>query len=307
MHIDYYSILNLKRHCTKDDIQKAFGKLISTYSIFYQVKNINLIILCEAYEVLSDSLCRAVYDKYGKEGIKKGVKSDKITIDPWIYHGDVIKTYSEYCVLTNPISCLFIKSNGSLLIDLKKKECCSEILKFPLKLTLNEIFYGLIKFVSVEKKLTHTGDSKSNQTQIVKVKVPRGFPTGGILKSEISNVNTILEPNQPSYMFTTEDIPHKDYKRDNMNLIMIKNVSLKQALFGIKINIKTLCHKVIRVNITQVITPDYVKIINNEGMPNMYNLTQYGAIIIKFNITYPLFMPITNETCESFNENQINV
>lgn len=42
-----------------------FGKLISKYSIFYQVKNINLIILCEAYEVLSDPLRRAVYDQYG--------------------------------------------------------------------------------------------------------------------------------------------------------------------------------------------------------------------------------------------------
>lgn len=54
-------------------------------------------------------------------------------------------------------------------------------------------------------------------------------------------------------MFKTEDIPHSDFKRDDMNLIMVKNVSLKQALFGIKINIKTLSNKVIRVNITQVI------------------------------------------------------
>lgn len=55
-------------------------------------------------------------------------------------------------------------------------------------------------------------------------------------------------------MFTTEDIPHSDFKRDGMNLIMVKHVSFKQALLGIKIKIKTLSQKVIRVNITQVIT-----------------------------------------------------
>lgn len=54
-------------------------------------------------------------------------------------------------------------------------------------------------------------------------------------------------------MFKTEDIPHKVFKRDNMNLIMHKNVTLKEALCGIKINIKTLDHKILRVNITQVI------------------------------------------------------
>lgn len=33
----------------------------------------------------------------------------------------------------------------------------------------------------------------SNQTQIVKVKIPRGFPTGGELKSEIINADPIPE------------------------------------------------------------------------------------------------------------------
>lgn len=56
------------------------------------------------------------------------------------------------------------------------------------------------------------------------------------------------------YEFTTEDIPHKVFKRDNMDLIMVQKVLLKQALFGTQICIKTLDHKVLRINITQVIT-----------------------------------------------------
>lgn len=56
------------------------------------------------------------------------------------------------------------------------------------------------------------------------------------------------------YKFTTEDIPHKVFKRDNMNLIMVQKVLLKQALYGTQISIKTLDRKVLRINITQVIT-----------------------------------------------------
>lgn len=51
-----------------------------------------------------------------------------------------------------------------------------------------------------------------------------------------------------------EEIPHKIFKRDKMNLIMVKNVSLKQVLLGINISIKTLDNKILRVNITQIIT-----------------------------------------------------
>lgn len=46
--------------------------------------------------------------------------------------------------------------------------------------------------------------------------------------------------------------------------------------------------------------------VHNEGMPDMNNPTQRGAIIIKFNIIYPLYVPISDILCELFNENQIN-
>lgn len=113
MGINYYSILNLKKHCTTEDVLKAYasskfhyvlinnvyynsryGKLVSKYSITNQTQDHNLIILCEAFEVLSDQFRRTLYDKYGEEGVKNGVKSDSQCIIPWTYHGDVITTYA---------------------------------------------------------------------------------------------------------------------------------------------------------------------------------------------------------------------
>lgn len=71
-----------------------FGKLVSKYSLTNNVHDPNLIILCEAYEVLSDSFRRGLYDQYGEEGIKKGVHTNDLYIDPWIYHCDVLATYT---------------------------------------------------------------------------------------------------------------------------------------------------------------------------------------------------------------------
>lgn len=46
--------------------------------------------------------------------------------------------------------------------------------------------------------------------------------------------------------------------------------------------------------------------IHNEGLPNMNNPMERGDIVIKFNIIYPLYLPIMDETCELFNNNKIN-
>lgn len=44
---------------------------------------------------------------------------------------------------------------------------------------------------------------------------------------------------------------------------------------------------------------DYVKTIYGEGMPDINDSTKRGAIIIKFNIIYPLYMSITDKSlCE---------
>ncbi|CAI6346963.1 unnamed protein product [Macrosiphum euphorbiae] len=88
MDINYYSLLRLKRHCTKDDIHRAFGKLANS-----QIQNCCLVKLCEAYEVLSDPFRRAIYDEYGEEGLKKGVNTNELYIGPWTYHCDVKSTY----------------------------------------------------------------------------------------------------------------------------------------------------------------------------------------------------------------------
>jgi DnaJ-class molecular chaperone len=52
---------------------------------------------------------------------------------------------------------------------------------------------------------------------------------------------------------------------------------------------------------------DYVKIIHNEGMPDVNDPTVRGDIIIKFDIVYPIYSPFADQTiCEMFNDDDNN-
>jgi len=79
--LDYYEILGVSRNATKIEIKKAYRKLAMKYhpdknpgdkEAEEMFKKIN-----EAYQVLSDDEKRAIYDRYGKEGLEgRGYKSD---------------------------------------------------------------------------------------------------------------------------------------------------------------------------------------------------------------------------------------
>ncbi len=71
---DYYEILEIERHSGKDEIKKAYRKMALKYhpdrnpdnkEAEDMFKRIN-----EAYEVLSDDDKRAIYDRYGKQGLE---------------------------------------------------------------------------------------------------------------------------------------------------------------------------------------------------------------------------------------------
>ena len=79
--MDYYEILGVERSATKVEIKKAYRKLAMKYhpdknpgdkEAEEMFKKIN-----EAYQVLSDDEKRAIYDRYGKEGLEgRGYKTD---------------------------------------------------------------------------------------------------------------------------------------------------------------------------------------------------------------------------------------
>ncbi|KAF5193399.1 Chaperone protein dnaj [Thalictrum thalictroides] len=75
MGVDYYKVLQVDRNANDDDLKKAYRKLAMKW---HPDKNPNnkkeaeakFKTISEAYDVLSDSQKRAIYDQYGEEGLK---------------------------------------------------------------------------------------------------------------------------------------------------------------------------------------------------------------------------------------------
>lgn len=79
----YYKILQIQRDSDENDIKKAYRKLAMRW---HPDKNKNdperatemFKLVAEAFEVLSDPEKRQVYDKYGRDGIKNGVRTNDV-------------------------------------------------------------------------------------------------------------------------------------------------------------------------------------------------------------------------------------
>jgi len=74
MEVDYYEILEITQSANKDTIKKAYRKLALQYHPDRNQGNKEaedkFKLINEAYEILSDDEKRAIYDRYGKEGLK---------------------------------------------------------------------------------------------------------------------------------------------------------------------------------------------------------------------------------------------
>lgn len=70
---DYYKVLGLAKGATDDEIKKAYRKMALKYhpdknkepSAEAKFKDV-----AEAYDVLSDTKKKEIYDKFGEEGLK---------------------------------------------------------------------------------------------------------------------------------------------------------------------------------------------------------------------------------------------
>nr|XP_012139886.1 PREDICTED: dnaJ homolog subfamily B member 13-like [Megachile rotundata] len=185
--IDYYGVLSLKKNCDDLEIKAAFRRLAIRYNPI-RAKDESLwpifSLVAEAYDVLSDPLKRAIYDQFGEEGLKNGVPGVEGFIQPYIYHGEPMRTYREFFgtespyadlfhVLTQPPSVLeFPEGRG-----LKRKE---EPLIKTLYLTLLEVLLGGIKKMKIQR-LVLVGDEKSTtvtKEKILTIPIKPGMPTG---------------------------------------------------------------------------------------------------------------------------------
>lgn len=311
MGFDYYGILGVKRNCNQLEIKKAYRRLALKYNPERHDNDENMkrifALIGEAYEVLVDHKRRAVFDQYGEEGLKRGVPGPTEYIQPYTYHGEPLRTFHEFFGTTNPYADLLdYYENPPPMFDspLGKgyKEKDPTIVR-PLALALEEIYKGGLKKMKIQR-LVFTDETCSElklREKVLSIPIKPGiYPNTEIRFKEEGDQGPTRIP--ADVIFITEDRPHETYVRSGLSdLLTVQSVSLKDALCGYMITLKTLDDRTLRVIIDDVITPTYEKIVEDEGLPiPVCPKRAKGNLIIRFQITFPVYL--SKHTKKSFEE-----
>lgn len=218
-------------------------------------------------------------------------------IQPYTYHGDPLRTFHEFFGTTNPYADLLdYYENPPPMFEspLGKgyKEKDATIVR-PLALSLEEVYKGGLKKMKIQR-LVFTDETCSElklREKVLSIPIKPGiYPHTEVRFKEEGDQGPTRIP--ADVIFITEDRPHETYVRSGLSdLLTVHKITLKEALCGITLSMQTLDDRTLRVKITDVITPTYEKIIEEEGLPvPACPHKAKGNLIIRFKIDFPEYL-----------------
>jgi len=132
------------------------------------------------------------------------------------------------------------------------------------------------------------GRKVNRERKILEVSVDKGMEDGQkVTFSGEGDQEPGLEPGD--IIIVLDEKAHTLYKRNGSDLVMKMDISLTEALTGMRKTIKTLDDRtlVIQTVSGEVIKTGDLKQVQGEGMPQYRNPFEKGRLIIQFNVVFP--------------------
>ena len=284
---DLYSILNIDKTTPQGDIKKSYKKLAFKYHpdknkdpeaipVFRDIS--------EAYEILTNTDKRAMYDQFGYEAVSDNTDNMMSPIDLFQSLFNVDFTSQ---MMGGNIFMFSDLSSGPFPPGLNIKQS----MKYPLNLTLIELYHGTKKEFSIH----HTGkDNKLTKTNYI-INIKKGSKHGdNIIVKEGGNYIPGLDITEDLIIQVVEQ-NDDTYKRKDDDLYMDYTISLVEALCGCLISVDHM-DQPLTFKIDNIIKPNTLYKVDGKGMPIKYNenelssnepMRKYGDLIIDFTILFP--------------------
>jgi DnaJ-class molecular chaperone len=302
MKEDYYSVLGINQSASFEDVKKAFRKMALKYhpernptrtkeseEVFRSI--------AEAYEVLSDSKTRAIFDQYGEDGLKNGGTGDFGVRGGYRFSGDPQLVFEKFFGVSNPFEQLgdfsalqgtehqFFSKEGARNKDLP----INPPVTIYLECSLEEIFDGAYRVVKYDVEvLNATGELIRKEQRHIDIQLPKGVASGTVFtfpKQGTEREGWITG----DLLIEIHDKLHDRYRRAVSNDLLITcDITLEQALTGFPIELTTLDNRKLNVFINDIVHPLYTKIITGEGMPTSDG--PKADMCISFNIAFPNYL-----------------
>merc|ERR1719208_188017 len=132
------------------------------------------------------------------------------------------------------------------------------------------------------------GRKVNRERKILEVSVDKGMEDGQkITFSGEGDQEPGLEPGD--IIIVLDEKQHSVFKRNGMDLVMKMDISLTEALTGLKKAVKTLDDRTLVIQTVrgEVIKTGDFKAVQGEGMPQYRNPFEKGRLIIQFNVVFP--------------------
>ncbi|XP_074529015.1 dnaJ homolog subfamily B member 13 [Halichoeres trimaculatus] len=293
---DYYETLELNRHATDAEIKKAYRRLALKFhpsSSREPGHTERFTQLGEAYEVLSDPQKKAIYDKFGEEGLKGGIPPEYGGSEAWSskyeYHGNPDKTFRQFFGGDNPFADFFtndapLQFGGLQQVMVKTQDSHIER---DLYLSLDDLFHGCTKKIKISRRvMNEDGCTSSIKDKILTIDVEPGWREGTRIvfsKEGDQGPNSI----PADIVFIVRQKAHPLFIRQQNDLVYKVQISLEMALTGFSVDVETLDGRLLTIPINDIVHPAYKKEVIGEGMPLSQDPSRKGNLIITFDVQFP--------------------
>lgn len=291
MSENYYDILNVKETATKEEIKRAYRSLQMKFHPDKNPNNQEAINMTqkinEAYETLGDEQKRAEYDMRNKNPfMRMATGGVEVPMD------DIFNMF--FGGLGGPIPGMPPGArvhifNGGPLNFQQAMSKPMPIMK-TLQITMENVLTGASLPLEIERWVIENG-TKVFEKETIYVEVPAGIDENEMIVLR-DRGNIISEHQKGDIKISIQVVNNTPFRRSGLDLILDKNITLKEALCGFSFEIKYLNGKSYTLNNNKgsIVPPEYKKMYQGMGLKRGEHK---GNMIIHFHIEFP--DKLTNE------------
>ena len=287
-NVSFYNILEVDETASIDEIKKSYRRLSMLY---HPDKNKNnpestakFQKISEAYETLGDEEKKREYDmmrnnQFFKMGFNHGPSPgfNPNPMDEFLsgLFGGMPFTHMQSF---GPGPGIRVFHNG---VPLSQKP--TPIIK-TISIPIDKILTGTTMPIDIERWLIQNGE-KIFEKETIYVTIPRGIDEGEMIILQ-DRGNVLKEDCRGDIKIFVKIENNTDFKRNGLDLIYEKSISVKEALCGFSFELKYITGKTYTINNNSgnIISHGYTKIIPNMGFTREQHT---GNLMIVFNVRFP--------------------